>query len=620
MRKTREKRLSAAPDSQPLCLGSGRVKIPAAAVRAGIICSILCLQWIQLEFSCIPLDELTKIMPAMILVNLVMLLLLTLVLATLLGSWQRAFWITSPVVLVWSAINYLTIRWHGSPLTFSALRSAWTALQVLDGYSTSLTGKMLAKLAVILALFCGCVAGIVLLRRFERPSPLRSKTTVRRLAGIGGACLLVWGALFSPMALKPARTLLWTWKVPFRIYGYLPCLLEDWLNTLQTFHAPEGYDPAQLTVPEPAASTAVEDDVHPDIILILNETLYDPALYTELSTDLPYLETIQNLPDAIHGYAVVPNFGGGTNNSEYELLTSNSMYLLSGEAPFVYLPLDHANSVVRYAKKLGYQTAAMHILSSSYSREIAYPALGFDAALFGEEFHYEEEYAAPYTSSDRANYCELRARYEAAGEGPRLFYLLTYQNHGGYGGMKPEDLLVHVQQDFGDLTDGFNDYLTRLLRSDEAFAELIAYFEGCGRPVILCMVGDHAPAFLSSLPARPGMSGEEREIVGRSVPFVIWANFPIEGGDAGTVSLVDLVPMTLQAAGLPLTDYYQTILDLQQQVPVRTSYGAWQDANGRFGSFAPGTDHEEPLLRYYSMEYNNLREAERVQALFEPRT
>jgi len=66
----------------------------------------------------------------------------------------------------------------------------------------------------------------------------------------------------------------------------------------------------------------------PDIFLILNETFYDILLVSEIQTDKEYMGNFYDKNNAIYGHAVVPNFGRGTNKSEYELLTSNSNYLL----------------------------------------------------------------------------------------------------------------------------------------------------------------------------------------------------------------------------------------------------------------------------------------------------
>ena len=50
----------------------------------------------------------------------------------------------------------------------------------------------------------------------------------------------------------------------------------------------------------------------------------------------------------------------------------------------------------------------------------------------------------------------------------------------------------------GDI-DQINEYLTSIKLSDEAFMYLVNYFKTIDRPVVICMVGDHSPAFAKDI-------------------------------------------------------------------------------------------------------------------------
>ena len=65
-----------------------------------------------------------------------------------------------------------------------------------------------------------------------------------------------------------------------------------------------------------------EQREYPDIILVLNETLCDLRLYTEMNADRDYLDAFFGIEGASYGWVAAPNIGGGTNNSEFELLCS----------------------------------------------------------------------------------------------------------------------------------------------------------------------------------------------------------------------------------------------------------------------------------------------------------
>ena len=64
----------------------------------------------------------------------------------------------------------------------------------------------------------------------------------------------------------------------------------------------------------------------------------------------------KNLPNSIYGHTISPHVGGGTNSSEYEMLSSNSLMLMPSITPFNWLNLHKANSLVSNLKDLGMPT------------------------------------------------------------------------------------------------------------------------------------------------------------------------------------------------------------------------------------------------------------------------
>ena len=394
-------------------------------------------------------------------------------------------------------------------------------------------------------------------------------------------------------------------------------MLEDAGHTLHPITEPEGYSLDFLT--EVEIPEAQEADEKPDIILILNESFFDFGVYTDIKADTDYLSRFYGLEGAVYGYAVSPMIGGGTNNTEYELLTSNSMYLLNADAPFNYLDLKKGENLIRFLDSIGYETCGMHCATpTNYSRDKAYPALGFDHVILGKSQFETLQYYGNRPWLDADNYQDMIKTYECLGEEPRFIYLLTYQNHGGYEQNPSEFDKVHTNADFGEFTDDVNEYLTGVQMSAEAFRELTDYFSTSDRPVIICMLGDHAPSFISSIPSSTGMSDENREIAVRSVPYVIWANFEMhtDCGPADYASMVDLAPIILKSAGLPLTAYYQTILDLHKDIPVRTSQGTFMKEDGAIENIDPNREDCQKMMQYYYLEYNALNGGKEYQEQF----
>ena len=97
-------------------------------------------------------------------------------------------------------------------------------------------------------------------------------------------------------------------------------------------------------------------------MLILSESFYDFDLCDRPAGRHRHYAGHENLPNSVYGHTISPHVGGGTNSTEYEMLTSNSLILMPSITPFNWLNLYNANSVVSYLKGLGYSTMAAHPL------------------------------------------------------------------------------------------------------------------------------------------------------------------------------------------------------------------------------------------------------------------
>lgn len=49
------------------------------------------------------------------------------------------------------------------------------------------------------------------------------------------------------------------------------------------------------------------------------------------------MQVTKNLPNSIYGHTISPHVGGGTNSSEYEMLSSNSLMLMPSITPFNWI-------------------------------------------------------------------------------------------------------------------------------------------------------------------------------------------------------------------------------------------------------------------------------------------
>ena len=576
--------------------------------RAGrylLITAVVFAQYLQLQYSALgdlPLI-LSQKLPVMAL-NLVFLAVFSLALSLVFQSMTFSLFVSSLAVTLWSIADHYVILFHGSPLFPSELSNFQTAMNVTSGYRFEI-GPVVLHLLAAFAVELVLILLHHLLCRGKGLISIRSWLW-HLAAGLVLAGLFYTG-MFTRFRVVDETVLSWLWSRNIEISGFCVCSVENLKKMLYPYRMPEGYADTAIA-PEPAG-TPGEGGTQPDVILILNETFCDLDDYSDVQADSEYLKDFYALTNASFGHALVSLEGGGTNNSEYELLTSNSMYLLNNDAPFNYVDLTKTDAqAAAYFHALGYETYAMHCgTAQNYSRDKVYPDMGFDHVLLGKEAFSNHHSYGNRNWLDEDSYLELERLYEEDTGKPKFMYLLTFQNHGGYEKNDPSMDTVHTARDFGDVTDDVDEFLTSMSISAQAFVDLTAYFEKVDRPVIICMVGDRAPSFIGELPSDPERTEEEAALWKRVVPYVIWSNFDAKLPENGlSVTMTDLLPMTQRAAGLPVTKYGNTILALQEEVPFRSAIGLYMTRDGQIFSYDEQNDLQKKLLQYFYLEYNGL--------------
>lgn len=132
------------------------------------------------------------------------------------------------------------------------------------------------------------------------------------------------------------------------------------------------------------------------------------------------------------------------------------------------------------------------------------------------------------------------------------------------------------------------------------------------------MVGDHAPSFISELPAKEDKLIDDDGINMRTVPYVVWSNFDMDiACYTDYASMVDLIPMVLKAAQMPLSTFYKNILELHEKLPVHTSEGKGVNRELKVSQYSEESPYYDLWSRYYYMEYNSLLETgEYLEKLF----
>ena len=563
---------------------------------------------------------------------------LTLILFAMLGRWWLSTALSGAVFTIIALINYYTRDLHGSALMPQDILNLGTAAEVMGSYTLKITHDVI-KIAL---LFLPILAIAFVQRRLCKGAPKRASWPARgvRVAGSSLCVFLVmFFGYFGPVTIKPKTTYGWAWQNTYYTYGYLAGTIEATSLMADPIIEPEGYSDAAAVeafakadgYTGPATAETAQD--YPDVVLILSESFYDFDLVTDLQADTDIMPVTKNLPNSVYGHTISPHVGGGTNSTEYEMLTSNSLILMPSITPFNWLNLYNANSVVSYLKGLGYSTMAAHpYTNSNYRRDSAWLALGFDETHFEDDFPTQDRYGDRPYQTDSATYKDWEKLYEAMPEDkPRFSFLVSIQSHGDYDMNDASLDIVHAATDYGEYDELMDEYLSCIKMTDAAVQELCDYFtaqyEKTGRKVIVAMAGDHAPSFVTHVADPSFAAGNDLELLQRSTPFFIWANYPLEHTDAAIsttdplnrMDMVMLTPTLLQQAGLPLSDYYKYLLEMKQNTPVVTAANDYMKADGTTAKYGVDPALDAWVKGYLNLEYNNIgAHAKRDQSIFDP--
>ncbi len=530
----------------------------------------------------------------------------------------QRWWISSLVVAVpvvcLSVANYYTLLYRNSPISTQDLYNVGTTLSVIDGYKFPLSFFVIA---IVLFFALSIVVARQLYVR-EKGKKFSFRGILINNLCIAVLCpMFLHSVYFAKDPIKPRNTFVWSWEDSYHSYGFIASSIEVFQNSMNMVKRPENYNEENLEERVKEKAFAVTDAKTPDIIFILNETFYDLRDLVKLDGEPSPMPFIDSLPAEQKGRVIVAGTGGGTNKSEYELLTGNSLQIMPGITPFNYLDFKNSNSIVSYLESLGYKTWAAHCAAPlNYSRGIVYPELGFDKVVFRDDFGTVEKYGKRSYATDAFCYNKMLEDYENMGDDPRFMYLLTIQNHGGWDINPENEDIISVSKDFGEYTDDISEFQSCITKTDEAFKELTEYFSNSERPTVICMVGDHAPSFATSLLDEIDI---DKTFTLRSTPYVIWANYEMKTDFPAITSMPYLSAMTLEAAGCVQSPFYSYMNEMRREVPIITAFNIYKSADNEMFNYDKDSQYRELVDTYFEMVYNNASpKANKIQSLYEP--
>ena len=301
-----------------------------------------------------------------------------------------------------------------------------------------------------------------------------------------------------------------------------------------------------------------EDNLdHPNVIYLQLESLFDintviGSRYSEDPT--PNFNRLSR--ECPSGELYVPSIGGGTANTEFEMLSGlNIDFFGAGEYPYTTILHETTCETIAYnLRAQGYSATALHNHTGTfYGRNEVYSRLGFDHFVSLEYMPYVT-YTEVGWAQDGVMADEIMKALKASGE--RDFIMaITVESHGKYD----ENYVYHAgDPEILELPEQINanrfaSYLHLIHETDAFLGKLIDKLEKFDEPTVCVIYGDHLP----SLDLTADVLTTNNLYASR---YIIWNNYGAEF-EAPDVQAYRVSANLLKQLGIPgglITKYHQS--------------------------------------------------------------
>ncbi len=329
---------------------------------------------------------------------------------------------------------------------------------------------------------------------------------------------------------------------------------------------------AQATSTSKTSSTEM-----PNIVVIMSESYWD-------ITKLKGIEFSKDIAENVHKYQkgqlAPPAIGGGTANTEFEVLTGMTMSFMSpGIIVYNAYLRTETPSIASVLKDNGYNTTAIHPNSGwFYNRDKVYDYFGFDTFLDVSSFNLETEAKGPHTSDDALVNKVLDTINSS--DKPSFVFAVSMENHDPFND-KYDTFDVTAKSDKLDSTqlNIVNGFAQGIYDADQSLGKLIDALSKSDKPTLLYFFGDHAPRLGSlddyykmydKLGTKKTLEQEQGlgELKYYTTPLVTWSNYKETRSFSSIISPSHLSYEILKDAGVEYPNYFNIQPLLEEKYPI----------------------------------------------------
>jgi phosphoglycerol transferase MdoB-like AlkP superfamily enzyme len=545
-------------------------------------------------------------------------LCLALLIYCILGSLTVSLGVTSFLLFTISLISYFKMKMIGEPFV------PWDVLlkkesMNISQYISSSDAKI--KIAMLAAIVLGLFLLRIVVPRLS--IPWKSRIVLGLLS-----MFMIYSVAFKTSLGDHIETRLnvseiaWDQQQNYTDNGLSAAFTMNVKNAV--VRKPLGYDkPAIQAVAQDIVRTAAQQPVgedplkgkKPNVIFVMNEAFWDPTLLPGVTFSEDPIPTVHRLQkESTSGYLLSPQFGGGTSNVEFEVLTGYSMsFLPGGSIPYQQYINKPTPTLASFFEGQGYKSMGIHPYEGWFwDRKNVYEKFGF------ESFKYKELFTNPEVNGFFISDAEVtRSIIDEVDntQKPMFIYAVTMQNHGPYDTPRypsnpikaAGNLTVEAKNVLETYTHGAHD-------ADKALSDLIAHYEKSNEPTVVIFYGDHLPmlgpdydvykqtGFVHSGNPADWSLEELKKI--HSVPFVMWSNFNLPKQTIPTLSNSFLGGNVLDALHLEKPAQFAVSDQLSQKLPGMLS-NLYVDSNQNLSSTVPD-EMKQQVSQYRDVQYDLL--------------
>lgn len=313
-----------------------------------------------------------------------------------------------------------------------------------------------------------------------------------------------------------------------------------------------------------APTYAVDEDFTPNIVVVMSEAFWDPTVLPDITFSedpLPYFHGLQKRCSS--GVMLSPVYGGGTANTEFEVLTGfSTQFLPKGAIPYIQYVHKPVEALPGILKRQGYRATAIHTYDDwFYRRNSVYPNLGFDRFISKNDFE-KPEYSGGYIRDTELSQRILDVLEET--DEPDFIFAISMQAHGPYSTTENPDLPIKIGDEIESEARVILENYTNIIADvDKSLELLIEGLKAQKEPTMVVFFGDHLPMLGYSCEVYREAGYFFNEAIYEdylkkyTTPIIVWDNFSGRK-EALRISASFIAPYILshtQKSGTPLTDF-----------------------------------------------------------------